>query len=295
MVQKSKVLVFGANGQLGYDITRVLESKGYEVLKPGSKELDICDFENVKGYIKENKPRFIINCAAFHDANECEKDIEKSYKINTVAVGELARICSEIGSVFVHISTDYVFSGLNRNKPYTEEDIPDPLMVYGLSKLAGEMLIPNFTKRYYIFRVASLFGVKGPSRKAYNFVDLMLKLAGDGRDKIDVVNDQYMTPTHTLDVAERLPEIITSDKFGLYHLTSEGQCTWFDFAKKIFKLSNIKIKVNPVPTEHFPADFVRPKYTVLKNKKYNSLFSNKMPLWEDALKRYLKLRKENKK
>ena len=291
--KEKSAIIFGADGQLGYDVLETFIKLGWKITAPLIKELDISDFEKTSNFIRKIKPDFVINCAAFTDVNKCESEINKAYQINAVAPGYMAKACSGLSAVFVHFSTDYVFSGENRNTPYTEEDTPDPLMVYGLSKLAGEQLIPIFCSRYYIFRLASLYGIKGPSGKPYNFVDIMLKL-GREKGKVYVINDHIMTPTHSLDVAEHLPKIITSNKFGLYNLTSEGYCSWFEFAQKIFELSKIKVKVNPVSLEHFPSQFKRPRYTVLENKKYNSLFSKKMPSWEDALKRYLSLKGECK-
>ena len=292
--KEKSAIIFGADGQLGYDVLETFIKLGWKITAPLIKELDISDFEKTSNFIRKIKPDFVINCAAFTDVNKCESEIDKAYQINAVAPGYMAKACSELpATVFVHFSTDYVFSGENQNTPYTEEDVPDPLMVYGLSKLAGEQLIPIFCSKYYIFRLASLYGIKGPSGKPYNFVDIMLKL-GREKGKVDVINDHIMTPTHALDVAEHLPNIIISNKFGLYNLTSGGYCSWFEFAQKIFELSKIKVKVNPVSLEHFPSQFKRPRYTVLENKKYNSLFPKKMPHWIDALKNYLLLKGEYK-
>lgn len=283
----SKILLIGADGQLGIDLVKVL-TKDYELLCPSLAKLDITHFEKVKEYVNQNFPDLIINTAAFHQTDECEKNPEKSFLVNTFAVKNLAEICRERNIPLVHISTDYVF-GLDekRKTPYIEEDLPGPVNIYGISKLAGEYCIRYTLEKYFIIRPAALFGIAGPKGKKYNFVELMLYLAKE-KGKVRVKNDEWTSPTYTKELAENIAELIKTDKYGIYHMTSQGECSWYEFAKKIFELTNTKVNLKPVSSEEFPTIAKRPKYSVLENKHLKDIGLDKMSHWEDALKKYLK-------
>jgi dTDP-4-dehydrorhamnose reductase len=282
-----KILLIGADGQLGTDLEKVLK-KDYELLCPLIDELDITDFVKTKEYVKNQVPDLIINTAAFHNTDECEKNPEKSFLVNTFAVKNLAEICKEINIPLVHISTDYVF-GLDKKRrtPYTEEDLPGPVNIYGISKLAGEYCVRYTTPKYFIIRPAALFGVTNPKGKKYNFVELMLNLAKE-KGEVKVKNDEFTTPTYTKELAENIAELIKTNEYGIYHITSQGECSWYEFAKKIFELIHTKVNCQPVSSDEFPTVARRPRYSVLENKHLKDIGLDKMSHWEDALKKYLK-------
>lgn len=283
-----KILIIGADGQLGSDLVTLLE-KDYKLLTPTIEELDITDFRKTKEYIFKNSPDTIINTAAFHNVDECEKNPEKSFLINTFAVKNLAEICKEQDIVLAHISTDYVF-GLDKNRktPYTENDLPGPVNIYGISKLAGEYCIQYIFEKHFIVRTAGLFGVAGCKEKGRsNFIETMIKLAKEGKE-IKVKNDEYTSPTYTKELAEKIKELIKTEYYGTYHITNHGECSWYEFAKKIFELMDLKINCQPVSSSQFQTFAKRPSYSVLENKKLKELGIDKMSHWQEALKKYLK-------
>lgn len=282
-----KILLIGADGQLGTDLRKTLID--YELLCPPEEKLDITHFDKVKEYIDQTFPDLIINTAAFHDVDECERNPQKSFLVNTLAVKNLAEICKEKDIPLVHISTNYVF-GLDekRRRPYTEEDSPGPVNVYGISKLAGEYCIQYTLKKYFIIRPAALFGVAGCKGKGRsNFVETMIKLAKEGKE-IKVKNDEFISPTYTKELAEAIRDLIKTNYYGVYHITSHGECSWYEFAKKIFELTYIKANCKPVSSAEFPTFAKRPHYSVLENKHLKEIGLDKMSHWEDALKKYLK-------
>lgn len=241
------------------------------------EEIDITSEDQVNEKIGELKPSIVINAAAYTDVDGCEANKELAMKVNGEAVSYLASICKKIGAIFVHYSTDYVFHGHN-SEGYKEGDTPrNPLNVYGQSKLLGEELLKKNTEMYYLIRTSWLFGKHGN-----NFVDTMLKLAEE-RDELKVVNDQYGKPTYASDLAERTREIIEKRMpCGVYHLTNEGATTWNDFAEEIFKIKNIKVKVEPCASQEFQREAKRPQYSILLNTKLSPSRS-----WQEALREYL--------
>lgn len=286
MAEFKKILLIGADGQLGNDLRKTLNN--YDILCPLIEELDIADFEKVKKYIKDNKPNFIINTAAFHQVDECEKEIQKAFLINSFAEKNLAEVCKEENIVLVQISTDYVFGAdKKRNMPYTEEDLPGPINIYGLSKLTGEYFVRYFCERYFIIRPAGLFGVTGAKGKGGNFIETMLKLAKEKKEVI-IKNDEFTSPTYTKELAENIAELIKTDKYGIYHITSQGECSWYEFAQKIFELTNAKVNCRPVSSAEFPVIAKRPGYSVLENKHLKEIGLDKMSHWSLALEKYLK-------
>lgn len=275
-----KILILGARGMLGHDLLEVF--KNYQPIGWDKEDLDIARKKEVEKKIVELKPNIIINAAAYTNVDLAEKEKKLALKVNGYALNNLCEACKKTKSVLVHYSTDYVFSG-GKQKGYKEEDRPDkPLNWYGRSKLLGEKLILAHAKKnrnfiYYLIRTSWLFGKHGK-----NFVSTMLKLAREKKE-IKVVNDQFGKPTYSLDLAKATKELIEKKfKRGIYHLVNEGATNWFEFAKKIFEIKNIKIKVLPISSKELKRLAKRPKYSILLNTKFPSLRR-----WEEALEEYL--------
>jgi len=287
MKEIKKILLIGADGQLGSDLKKVID-ESYELFCPLIEELDVTQFDKVKEYVRQNRPDLIINTAAFHQTDECENDYQRAFLVNTFAVKNLADVCKKSDILLVHISTDYVF-GLDKKRrtPYIEEDLPGPVNIYGISKLSGEYCIRYTLKKYFIIRPAGLFGVAGAKGKGGNFIETMLKLAKE-KGEVKVKNDEFITPTYTKELAETIAQLIKTDKYGVYHITSQGECSWYEFAQKIFELTNTKVNCQPVFSDEFPTIARRPRYSVLDNKHLREIGLDKMSRWEDALKKYLK-------
>jgi len=271
-----KILILGYKGMLGDELVKAFK-KDNELTLWDRSEIDIADRKDVKSKIGDLKPEAVINAAAYTavDLTEGEgKEIAR--RVNGEAVGFLAEACKKNGSVLIHYSTDYVFDGENENG-YREDEKRDPLNEYGRSKARGEELLQKINPKFYLIRLSWLFGANGK-----NFVETMLRLAEE-RQELRVVNDQHGKPTYAKDLAERTRELLESKKpFGIYHLTNEGVCAWYEFAVKIFELAGIDIKVTPVASSEFPTPAKRPAYSALVNTK--------LPLsrnWEEALGDYL--------
>jgi dTDP-4-dehydrorhamnose reductase len=230
-------------------------------------------------------PDIVINTAAFHRVDECEDQPETAFSVNALAVRELARLGRETGFCLVHFSTDYVFDGRQRH-PYVEEDVPSPLNVYAVSKLAGEFFIRSLLERYFLVRTCGLYGVSGSKEKGYNFVDRMISLDQEGKS-IRVVDDQWVTPTSTAELAETLSELIRTPHYGLYHLTAEGACTWFQFAREIFSQLGRQPCLEPVDSRTLGAKAQRPLYSVLENKRAKEIGLQNFSPWPAALRTYL--------
>ena len=277
-----KILITGAYGMLGSDLRETL--KDHELLITGSKDLDITDENKVMNYILEKSPEIVINAAAYTAVDNCETDYENAYSVNAIGPKNLAKACNKINIPLIHISTDYVFDG-NKRTPLTEEDNLGPKTVYGKTKLEGEKLVQENAKKYFILRTAWLYGIHGK-----NFVQTMLNLSKKNSE-LKVVNDQIGSPTYSKDLAIAIGELLNSDKYGIYHVTNKGEISWYDFSKKIFELSNIKVNVKPVSTEEFPRPAPRPHYSVLSNQKWVKAGFTPMRNYDEALKDYLSLLK----
>jgi len=281
VVRLIKVLLVGSEGQLGLELQKQLQNKSLEYFSLDLPEFDITNLEMViKKFIKE-KPDLIINCAAYTDVDGCENNIETAYKVNALGAKNLAIAAEKVGTKLVHISTDYIFNGQGE-EPYKEYDNTDPQTVYGQSKLLGEEYVQQFSSKFFIFRTAWLYG------EGNNFVRTMLRLA-DENDELNVVNDQIGSPTSTVDLARAIINLMETEHYGLYHATCEGKCSWYDFAKKIFEIKNIDIKVNPVNSDQFKRDAERPKYSVLDNYMLKLIDKNNFKHWEESLKDYLEM------
>ena len=275
-----KILITGAYGMLGSDLREVL--KNHELIVTGSKDLDITNEENVIDFIDENSPEVVINAAAYTAVDDCENNYDEAYAVNAIGPKNLAIACKKQDVPLVHISTDYVFDGSKRT-PLLENDALGPQSAYGKTKLEGEKFIQEYADKYFILRTAWLYGLHGN-----NFVQTMLSLA-ENHDEITVVDDQIGSPTYSLDLAVSIANLLNSDKYGIYHLTNEGECSWYEFSKRIFELSDVDVKVLPVTTEEFPRPAPRPHYSVLSNQKWIKAGFPPMRKYEEALSDYLSL------
>lgn len=275
-----KVLVTGANGQLGYDVVKELQKQNIECYGASRQDFDIVDFEVTENFIKNYMPDVVIHCAAYTAVDKAEDEQGLCYLVNASATENIAEICKKINAKMLYISTDYVFDG-TKNGFYEVDDKPNPINVYGKTKLLGEQAVQKILDKYFIVRISWVFGEHGN-----NFVKTMLRL-GKGRKEISVVADQYGSPTYTADLASLLVEMIQTDKYGIYHATNEGVCTWAEFAEEIFKITGMDIKVNHITTSEYPTRAKRPMNSRLSK---NSLVINGFYVlknWQNALKNYL--------
>jgi len=284
-----KVAVIGANGQLGTDLCRVLAAQSFSVLPLTHRDVDVSDSAQVDRVLSSIHADVVISTAAFHKVEECEKQPAQSFAVNAVGPRNLALACRPKNAVLVHFSTDYVFDGAKR-RPYTESDLPRPLNVYGVSKLAGEHMLGLTWDRCFVIRTCGLYGVAGSAGKGGNFVETMLKKASEGAP-IRVVDDQVLTPTFTGHLAEAVSQLIRTEAYGLYHVSEEGQCSWYEFARKIFELEKLPVNLKPVSSREFASPVQRPAYSVLSKQKLRGLGLS-MPSWDDGLSRYLSARRQ---
>lgn len=278
------VLVTGSAGQLGQSLQFI--SDKYSEIKfhfYNSSELNIADFENCKAIFSEIKPNFCINAAAYTAVDKAEVETEKAHLINVIGSENLAKVCKDFDTVLLHVSTDFIFDG-NASKPYTEEDLPNPTGVYGQTKLDGEKAIQNLWEKHFIVRTSWVY-----SQFANNFMKTMIRL-GNEKDSLSVVDDQIGTPTNAVDLAQALVKIILfSDKnpklknYGIYNFSNEGECSWYDFAKEIFRINTISIDLKPIPSSDYPTPAKRPSYSVLDKSKIKRSFDIQINNWEDSL------------
>ncbi len=282
-----KVVIIGANGQLGTDLCRVLAAQSFSVVPLTHRDVDVSDSAQVDRVLSSIHADVVISTAAFHKVEECEKQPAQSFAVNAVGPRNLALACRPKNAVLVHFSTDYVFDGAQR-RPYTESDLPRPLNVYGVSKLAGEHMLGLTWDRCFVIRTCGLYGVAGSAGKGGNFVETMLKKASEGAP-IRVVDDQVLTPTFTGHLAEAVSQLIRTEAYGLYHVSEEGQCSWYEFARKIFELEKLPVNLKPVSSREFASPVQRPAYSVLSKQKLRGLGLS-MPSWDDGLSRYLSAR-----
>jgi len=278
-----RIAIIGADGQLGSDLVRTLV--GDEIFPLYYPEFDVTRWDVVRSVLQDLRPDTVINTAAYHRVDECEDNPEMSFRVNSIAVRDLARLASDLDFILVHFSTDYVFDG-RKKAPYVEADPPNPLNVYAVSKLAGEFFVRALTEKHFVIRTCGLFGEASSREKGYNFVDRMIALAEAGKP-LRVVDDQWATPTSTAELAERTSGLIRTDQYGLFHLTSEGQCTWFRFAQELFTLLDKRPLLEPVSSMAFAAKARRPPYSVLENKRAREIGLKDFSSWNDALRAYL--------
>jgi dTDP-4-dehydrorhamnose reductase len=279
-----KVLVLGANGQLGYEFSNFLRDK-VELFAFSHSELDILDFEKLVNKFLELLPDIVINCAAYTKVDQAEKEQALAYKINAVGARSVSFASFKINAKVVYFSTDYVFDG-KKNTPYNEFDNPNPISVYGKSKFLGEIHTKEHNSNHLILRISWLYGVNGS-----NFVKTIIRLAKE-KGELKVVNDQIGTPTYSLDVVKQAWKLIQEDSVGLYHSASLGQTTWFEFARRIVEKLNLNAKVVPIETDEFPALAKRPNFSVLENYLLKLEGRNIMRNWEEAFGDFINKYKE---
>lgn len=281
-----KVLVTGVKGQLGYDVVNELEKRGHDTYGTDVDNMDITDSTAVEKIIKEYMPDVVIHCAAYTAVDNAEDNIDLCRRINKDGTENIARVCKEIDAKMIYISTDYVFDGQG-TRPWEPEDKADPLNVYGLTKYEGEQAVQKYLDRFFIVRIAWVFGVNGK-----NFIKTMLRL-GKERGAVSVVNDQFGSPTYTFDLARLLADMAESDKYGIYHATNEGDfCSWYEFACYIFEAAGMNVKVTPVTSSEFPAKAKRPENSRMSKDKLSAKGFERLPDWKDAVKRYVDIIEE---
>ena len=275
-----KVLITGANGQLGRELTKQYKLQNdVELILTDYKELDITDLSKVYEFFDKYKPEVVVNCAAYTQVDKCETDVDNAYKVNTIGPRNLAQAANKIGCEIVQISTDYIFNG-EANTPITEFCIPDPQTVYGKTKIDAELLVKTLNPKYYIFRTAWLYG------DGNNFVKTMIDLSKN-HDSLKVVNDQIGSPTSSVDLAKVIIDNVAVKNYGIFNCTCKGQCSWYDFTKKIFELKNISTQVVACSSDEFPRPAKRPHYSVLRNYMLELTTGDTTRNWEEAIKDYL--------
>ena len=282
-----KVLVTGVKGQLGHDVMNELALRGIEGFGVDVEEMDITDRTACETVISQEKPDAVIHCAAYTAVDAAEDNLELCRKINAEGTRNIARVCKAMDIKMMYISTDYVFNG-GGERPWEPDDHREPLNVYGLTKYEGEIAVEQNVQKYFIVRIAWVFGVNGK-----NFIKTMLRL-GKEKGAVSVVDDQIGAPTYTYDLARLLVDMIQTDKYGRYHATNEGLCSWYEFACEIFRQAGMdEVKVTPVDSDGFPAKAKRPSNSRMSKEKLKENGFERLPSWQNALERYLKALKEN--
>jgi dTDP-4-dehydrorhamnose reductase len=281
-----KVAVIGASGQLGKDIVAAFAGCGEDVHPITHSDMELTSPESVSKRLKELKPQLVVNTAAMHHVERCEQDPERAFAVNALGSRNLAQVTCELDATIIHVSTDYVFDGCKQH-PYVEQDPPQPLNVYGNTKLSGEYFIRSTNPKHFVVRTSGLYG-KNPCRGkgGLNFVDLMIKL-GKERGRVRVVNNEEITPTPTAELAQQILLLASTGRFGLYHATSEGSCTWYDFAKEIFAVACLDVKTEIADPTEFPSKVPRPTYSVLENAALKRHDMNCLRPWQEGLRCYL--------
>jgi dTDP-4-dehydrorhamnose reductase len=281
-----KVAVVGATGQLGSDVAQAFGEKGDAVCSLSHGDLEISSIDSVSAVMRSLHPELIINAAAMHHVERCEQDPEGAFSLNALGPANLAMVARDLHATLLHISTDYVFDGAKK-APYVESDIPRPLNTYGITKLAGEQFVRCTLDRHFVLRTSALYG-KHPCRGkgGLNFVELMLKV-GKERGKVRVVNSEEITPTSTYELARQIVRISRTDKYGLFHATAEGSCTWYEFAREIFSIAHMPVTVEVADPQEFPAKVARPSYSVLNNFRLKECGMNHFSPWQQGLYQYL--------
>ena len=284
-----KILLIGANGQLGCDLVAAL--RGHELVKTTHQTLDVVDFEQVRQTVRTCQPQVIINTSAFHKVDICETEVMASFQVNAYGVRNLALAARELDATLVHFSTDYVFEG-DVPIPRTESDPTNPISAYGISKLAGEKMAGYLWPKSVVIRTCGLYGHAGSSGKGGNFVEMMLKKAANG-DSIKVVDDQRLTPTSTRELARKVADLLSTGSLGLFHITANGDCSWFEFAREIFTIAGVKADLSPTTSAAFKSPARRPAYSVLDNARLRTLGLDDLKDWRNALQEYLQNRSQS--
>ena len=287
MDKNSKIIVTGVKGQLGFDCLRVLKEQGFaNVIGIDKDELDITDEKAVNDFIVKEKPEIVMHNAAWTAVDKAEENKDLVYQVNALGPKYIAEACKKVNAKMVYISTDYVFDGKG-NKYFEVDDLKNGLSTYGVTKSKGEDFVKENLTKYFIVRISWVFGING-----HNFIKTMLNLAKKGIKELNVVNDQIGSPTYTYDLAKLLVEMIQTDKYGVYHATNEGVCSWADFAKYIFEVAKQDVIVHPVSTEEYmklvPNQAKRPLNSRMSKESLTKAGFSKLPTWQDAVNRFIK-------
>ena len=276
-----KIVVTGANGQLGYDVCKVLSTRNIEYKGVDIADFDITDKMAVQQYMETYRPNAVIHCSAWTAVDKAEDEPQKVEMVNVQGTRNIAEACKAIGAKMLYISTDYVFPGIGEHF-YEPQDPTGPLSGYGKTKLDGELAVRELLEHFFIVRISWVFGKNGN-----NFVKTMLRLA-ETREEVSVVCDQIGSPTYTADLAPLLCDMIATDSYGIYHATNEGVCSWAEFAEEIFKVAGKQIRVVPIATEQYPTKAIRPKNSRMSKECLDKAGFHRLPHWRDALARYWK-------
>lgn len=274
------ILITGILGQLGYDLAKELTKRGKEFIAPSLEELELTTEAGAKDFILTKKPDTVIHCAAYTAVDKAESEQELALTVNGLGTRWVAEACREIDAKMIYISTDYVFGG-DGHVPYEVNDEKKPVNTYGRSKLLGEDAVSMILEKYFIVRTSWVFGING-----HNFIKTMLRLA-ETKNKINVVNDQVGSPTYTVDLARLLADMAATEKYGVYHASNEGFCSWAEFAREIFKQAGLDVEVDGIPTVEYPTPARRPFNSRLSKKSLDEAGFKRLPDWQDAVKRYL--------
>jgi dTDP-4-dehydrorhamnose reductase len=269
-----RVLLTGAGGQLGLELAGILPERGHEVVPLDRQKLDVADPEAVEGAIEGHSPEIVVNAAAYTNVDGCEEATNLAYSVNALGPRNLAQACERRGCELLHVSTNYVFDGRDE-RPYEPFDVANPISAYGRTKLAGEEHVMRLTNRWYVVRSAGVYG------RGHNFVRTMLRVAGE-RDSLKVKDDEFISPTYARDLAEGIARIVEDGRYGLYHLTNAGSCSWYEFTREIFRLAGVETEVIPIPGSEYPLPAARPSNGIL-----SSLGSPELRHWSEALAAYL--------
>jgi dTDP-4-dehydrorhamnose reductase len=281
-----KIAVIGANGQLGHDVVRAFADQGDAVRALTHEDIELSSLESVAACLRATRAEVVVNTAAMHHVESCEQQPGRAHEVNVVGARNLATATRDLGSVLIHVSTDYVFDG-TKGEPYVESDEARPLNIYGRTKFEGEQFVQEINPKHYVLRTAALYG-NHPCRAkgGQNFVDLMLRLARE-RGRVRVVDNEFTSPTATADLARQIAALSRSDVYGLYHATAEGSCSWYEFAREIFRVADVSVALEVASPNEFPAKVPRPAYSVLENRGLKSHNLNLFRPWQEGLHNYL--------
>ena len=281
----SKILIVGADGQLAFDLIRTLKKK-HKVFEARHKDFDVRNKSKVKKFIKKISPDVVINTAAFHNTEKCEDDPETTFAVNVLGAYNVAKAAKIVGAATFFISSDYVFDG--KKKYFMEDDTPNPLNIYGASKLAGEVLIKIANERSYVIRTNAIFGEK-ISGKGHNFITLMIQKAAN-QEEIRVVNNEFGSITYSHDLAKKIAEFVKKKPpFGIYHITNTGFSSWYGFAKGVLEIAAIKAKIVPISGKERKTNLARPKYSCIKSVNLKKAGISPLRPWQEAVREYIKI------
>lgn len=281
----NNILVTGSTGQLGSDVVKELLKRGYSTLSPNRSEFNLCSEDSIRNYILNSNCEAIVHCAAYTQVDKAEDEKDLCIKINATATKHIVKCAKILDIPMIYISTDYVFDG-TKDGEYTENDETNPINIYGESKLAGEKYVQEILYKYYIVRTSWVFNINGK-----NFIETMLRLS-KANNQLSIVNDQIGSPTYTKDLSRLLVDMLETSKYGLYHATNEGYCSWYEFADTIFKLANINIDIKAINSNEYASRAKRPLNSKLSKDKLIEYGFKPLPHWEDALKDYLIRRRD---